>query len=108
MAQNLQSAPPPATTDAPPPCRYLQVGAEVAGDVRTITLAEHSDLLLDVLDLILCLFQVNDFDGHHLLGVVVDALVHLPKRALANAVKLGEEFLWVHTRVLLKPTGTEC
>lgn len=108
MAQNLQSAPPPATTDAPPPCRYLQVGAEVAGDVRTITLAEHSDLLLDVLDLILCLFQVNDFDGHHLLGVVVDALVHLPKRALANAVKLGEEFLWVHTRVLLKSTRTEC
>ncbi|OBS81192.1 hypothetical protein A6R68_20593 [Neotoma lepida] len=32
--------------------------------------------------------QVNDLDGHHLLGVVVDALVHLPKRALANAVKL--------------------
>lgn len=69
----------PKPLQTPPSCRHLQVGAEVAGDIRTVTLAEHSDLLLDVLNLILGLLQVNDLDGHHLLGMVVNPLVHLPK-----------------------------
>lgn len=59
---------------APP---YLQVGAEVLGDVRTVALTEHRDLLLDVLDLILRLLQVNRLDGDHALAAVIDAFEHL-------------------------------
>ena len=40
----------------------------------TVALREHRNLLLDVLDLILCLFQVDDLHGHHLLGAVVDSV----------------------------------
>lgn len=79
---------------------YLQVGAIVPGNVGTVTLAEHCDLLLDVLDLILSLLQVNDLDGHHLLGAVVNPFVHLPKGPFADALQLGEQLLRIHPGVL--------
>lgn len=41
------------------------------GDLGAVTLDEHRDLLLDILDLIFSIFQVNDGDGHHLPGVVI-------------------------------------
>lgn len=56
---------------------YLEVGSIVLGDVWTVALAEHCDLLLDVFDLVLGLLQVDGLDGHHILGAVVDALEHL-------------------------------
>lgn len=36
-----------------------------------VALRENSDLLLDVLNLVLCLLQVNDLHGDNLLGPVV-------------------------------------
>ena len=44
----------------------LQVGTEVLGHVGRVALAEHHDLLLDVFDLILGLFQINNFDSNNL------------------------------------------
>lgn len=75
--------------------RHLQIGAVVLGDEGAVALAQHRDLLLDVLDLVLRLLQVDDLDGHHLLGAIVDAFEHLSKRALANALQLGEQLLWI-------------
>ena len=42
--------------------------------MRTVTLGQDSDLLLDVLNLILGFFQINDLDGHHLACPVVNAI----------------------------------
>lgn len=56
---------------------YLQEGAEVLGDVGTVALAEHRDLLLDVLDLIFCLLQVDGLDGNDFLSLIVDTFEHL-------------------------------
>lgn len=81
---------------------YLQKGAKVLGHKGAVTLAEDSDLLLDVFNLILGLLQVNDLDGHHFLGAVVDAFVDLAEGALANAFQLSEVLLWIQTRVLEK------
>lgn len=43
----------------------------------TVALAQHCDLLLDVLNLILSLLQIDGFDGHHILCAAVDALENL-------------------------------
>lgn len=56
-------------------CVYLEIGAVVLGDKGAVTLAEDSDLLLDVLNLVLGLLQVDDLDGHHLFSAVIDAFV---------------------------------
>lgn len=58
---------------------YLQVGAIVPGDVGTIALAEHRNLLLNVLNFILSLLQVNDLDSNYFLGAVVDPFIHFTK-----------------------------
>lgn len=58
---------------------HLQIGAVVLGDVWTVTLAENSDLLLDVLDLILGLLQVDGLDGDNALCAIIDAFKHLPE-----------------------------
>lgn len=63
-------------------------------------MAEHGDLLLNVLDLVLGLLQVNDLDGHHILCAVVDALEDLAEGALADALQLGEELLGISPAVL--------
>ena len=49
----------------------LEVGSKVACDMRRVTLGEHSDLLLDVLNLIICFLQINDLDCHHLVAAVL-------------------------------------
>lgn len=77
-----------------------QIGSVVFGDIRAVTLAEHCDLLLDVFNLILCLFQVNNLNGHHLFCAVVYALVDLSKRAFTNSLQFGEVFLRIQTRIL--------
>lgn len=40
-------------------------------DMRRIELGENLDLLLDVLDLVLCTLEVDDLDGHSLLSSFV-------------------------------------
>lgn len=77
-----------------------QIWAVVFGDVRAVTLAEHCDLLLDVFNLILCLFQVNNLNGHHLFCAVVYSLIDLSKRAFTNSLQFGEVFLRIQTRIL--------
>lgn len=84
---------------------YLQVGAIVPGDVGTVTLAEHRDLLLDVLNFILRLLQIDYLDGNHLLGAVVDPFVHFTKRPFADALQLGEQLLGIHPGVLEQEGG---
>lgn len=79
---------------------HLQVGAVVFGDEGAVTLAQHRDLLLDVLDLVLRLLQVDDLDGHHLLRAIIDAFEDLAERALADALQLGEQLLGVGFGVL--------
>ena len=74
---------------------YLKVRSEVFGDKWRITLTENLNLLLDVLDLILGLFQIDDLDGHDLLCSVVQALVDLAEGALADPLLLREHQLGV-------------
>jgi len=50
---------------------YLEVGPEIACDVGGVTLGEYGDLLLDVLNLIVCFLQINDLDCHHLVAAVL-------------------------------------
>lgn len=54
--------------------------------MRTITLAEYSDLLLDVFDFIFCLLKIDGLDGHYVLRATVDAFEHLPERALPDTL----------------------
>ncbi len=75
---------------------HLEVGPVILGDERRVTLRKHHDLLLDVLDFVLCLLQVNDLDGHHLLIAVVHALVDLSEGAFADPLLLREHELWVN------------
>lgn len=78
----------------------LQVWAIVFGDKGTVTLAQHRDLLLNVFDLILCLLQIYDLDGHHFLCAIIDAFEHLTEWTFANALQLGEQLLWVSFGIL--------
>ena len=55
----------------------LKIGPEVLGDVGRVALAEHHDLLLDVFDLILGLFQINNFDSNNLNWEVLYKLKHI-------------------------------
>lgn len=63
---------------------YLEIGSIILGDVGTVTLAQHCDLLLNVLYLVLSFFQINDFYGDHFLSPIVNAFEHLAKRALSD------------------------
>ena len=90
----------------------LEIGTKVLGDVRRVTLAEDHDLLLDVFDLILGFFEINNFNSNnlnhvisdsyspiclfHLLGSVIDSLEDLPEGSLANPLLLGEHYLGIH------------
>jgi hypothetical protein len=75
---------------------YLEIGSKVLGDERRIALTEDLDLLLDILDLIFGLFQVDDLDGDHLLGPVVDPFVDFAERALPDTLLLSEHKLRIH------------
>lgn len=58
---------------------HLQIRAVVLGDEWTVALTENSDLLLDILDLILGLLQVDGLDGDNVLCAIIDAFKHLPE-----------------------------
>jgi len=57
--------------------------------MRRVTLGEHSDLLLDVLNLIVCFLQINDLDCHYLVAAVLHPLEDLSKVPLADPLLLG-------------------
>lgn len=79
---------------------YLEIGSIILGDVGTVTLAQHCDLLLNVLYLVLGFFQINDFYGNHFLSPIVNAFEHLAKRALSNFFQLGKKLFRVCFQVL--------
>lgn len=56
---------------------YLEVGAVVLCNVRTVALTEHRDLLLYVFDLILSLLQIDCLDGDDTLRAVINAFEDL-------------------------------
>lgn len=85
---------------------HLKVWAIILGNKRTITLAQHCDLLLNVFNLILCLLEVYNFYRYHLLGAVVDAFVDLSKRTLPNPLLLGEVLFWIQPGILVKARST--
>lgn len=76
-ARAIEKRPQSVPTESAPRSHF-EVGAVILGDVGTVALAQHGDLLLDVLDFVLGLLQVDDLDGHHAERAVVDAFEHLP------------------------------
>ena len=84
--------------------KYLEVRSEVFGDVGTVALRQHHDLLLDVLNLVLGLLEVDDLDSDHLLRSVVDAFEYLAEAALPDPLLFGEYQLGVH--LLQHPQNT--
>lgn len=75
---------------------HLEVGSIIFGDVGAVTLGQDHNLLLDVLDLILGFFEVNDLDGDDLLGSIVDAFEDLAEAAFADSLLFREYQLGVH------------
>lgn len=74
---------------------HLKIGSKILGDILAVALRQYHDLLLDVLDLIFGLLEIDDFDGHDLLGSVVHALEHFPERPLADLLLLCEDELGI-------------
>lgn len=56
---------------------YLDIRADIFGDVGTIALRQNGDFLLNIFDFILGLFKIDNFDGNNLLGPPVYALIDL-------------------------------
>ena len=75
---------------------HLEVGSVVASNKRTVALRQNHNLLLDVLDLILSLFKIDNLDGHNLLCPVINALEDLAERALSDALLFREDQLRIH------------
>ena len=65
----------------------LQVRAVILGDEGRVALGQHHDLLLDVLNIVLGVLQVDNLDGHDLVGAGVDASSW---RAQNSATRQGE------------------
>lgn len=71
-------------TEHPQVKAYLQIGSIILGDKRTVALAQNGDFLLNVLDVVLCLLQVNNFNGNNFLSPIVNSLIDLAKRAFSD------------------------
>lgn len=74
---------------------YLQVGSVIFGYVGTVALTQHCDFLLNILDLIFCLLQVNDFYGDYFLSPIVNAFEHLAEGALPDFLQFGKKLFWI-------------
>lgn len=58
------------------------------GDVGAVELTQDGDLLLNIVDLILGIFQIDDLDGYGLSRPLVEAFVNFTERALSDTVLL--------------------
>lgn len=87
-------------TEHPQVEAYLQIGSIILGDKRTVALAQNCDFLLNVLDVVLCFLQVNNFNGNNFLSPIVNSLIDLAKRAFSDPLQLGEKLLWVCFEIL--------
>ena len=75
---------------------HFQVGSVVTGDERTVALRQDHDFLLDVFNFIFGFFEIDNLDGHHLLGPVVDPFEHFAEGSLADPLLFGEDQLRIH------------
>lgn len=75
---------------------HLEIRSVILGDVRTVALRQHHDLLLYVLDLILRLLEIDDLDGDDLLSPVVDAFEDLAEATLPDSFLFRKYQLGVH------------
>lgn len=75
---------------------HLEIRPIILGDVWTVALRQHHYLLLNVLDLIFRLFEIDDLDGHNLLGPVVDTLEDLAEATLPNSLLFRKYQLGIH------------
>lgn len=65
-----------------PQLNAAKIGAVVLCDVFGVQLGEDHDLLLNIVDFVLCIFEVDDLDGNGSTGSLVVTFVHLAKGAL--------------------------
>ena len=79
----------------------MKIGAVVFGHVRRVHVGQDHDLAHDVLDLVLCVFDIDDLDGDCAARPAALALVDFAKAAAANAFLLGVECRGVDGRVHL-------
>ena len=84
--------------------RTFKIGSIVLCNVWRVALGQDHNFLLDVLDLIFSLLEINDLDGHDPLTAVIETLVDLTERTLANALLLREDQFRVH---FLRARGRE-
>lgn len=87
-------------TEHPQVKAYLQIGSIILGDKWTVALAQNCDFLLNVLDVVLCFLQVNNFNGNNFLSPIVNSLIDLAERAFSDPLQLGEKLLWVCFEIL--------
>ena len=73
------------------PLAYLEIRSIVACYMCRVTLRENGDFLLNVLNLILCLFQVNNLDGYHILWVIVNPIKTTSDRVSREEGERGRE-----------------
>lgn len=64
---------------------YLEIRSIILGDVRAVTLRQHHNLLLYILDLIFRLFKIDDLNGNNLLSPVVDTFENLAEATFPDS-----------------------
>lgn len=75
---------------------YFEVRPIILGDVWAVALRQYHNLLLYVLDLIFRFFEIDDLDGHDLLGPIVDALKDLAEATLSDSLLFRKYQLRIH------------
>ena len=64
----------------------LDVGADVFGNIATVTLRQNCNFLLNVFDFILRFLEIDDLYRDRLLRPSVNAFIDLAERTFANAL----------------------
>jgi hypothetical protein len=77
------TAPAAAKLHDNPQVRALEIGAKVLGDVGRVEFGQDADFLNDVVDFVLCVFDVDDLDRNGRAGTLVDAFVDFAEGASA-------------------------
>jgi hypothetical protein len=67
-------------------CFVYEVTPKISRHVVGIALRKHCNFLLNILNLILCIFKVNHFDRHWRPTSLVNCLVYRSKRAFADTL----------------------
>lgn len=95
----IRTAPAAAKLHDDPQIGAVQVGAVVLCDVGRVHVGQDHDLAHDVLDLVLCVLDVDDFDGDGAAGAATQAFVDFAEAAAADAFLLCVERRGVDRRL---------